>query len=90
MKNNLLQRNQKHNFRTFRVELGIEAECAGIYDGKWKCGNGEELTSICPINGRPIAKVKSATMTEYDQVVNAARDAFKENVKNNFYENFRN
>ena len=71
---------RNHKFRTFREELGIEAECAGIYDGKWKSGNGEELTSICPINGRPIAKVKSATMAEYDQVVNAARDAFKENV----------
>ena len=58
-------------------ELGIDAECAGIYDGEWKSGNGEKLTSICPINGRPIATVKSATMAEYDQVVNAARDAFK-------------
>ena len=81
-------RNLKRKFRFFRVELGIEAECAGIYDGKWKSGNGEELTSICPINGRPIAKVKSATMAEYDQVVNAARDAFKENVKNNFLSKF--
>ena len=80
---------RNHNFRTFREELGIEAECAGIYDGKWKSGNGEELTSICPINGRPIAKVKSATMAEYDQVVNAARDAFKENVKKIiFYQTF--
>jgi len=58
-------------------ELGIDEECSGIYNGQWTKGSGEELVSICPINGRPIARVKSATAKEYDETVNAARDAFK-------------
>mgnify|MGYP000021658645 CR=1 FL=1 len=59
-------------------ELGIEEECAGIYDGTWKKGNGEELVSMCPINGRPIARVKSATSAEYDELINASVAAYKE------------
>jgi aldehyde dehydrogenase (NAD+) len=58
-------------------ELGIEAECKGVYDGTWKTGSGEELISICPGNGRPIAMVKSASKAEYEDVIKNSTAAFK-------------
>jgi hypothetical protein len=33
----------------------------GIFDGKWKVGSGEVLTSKCPATGETLAQIKSAS-----------------------------
>uniref|UniRef100_A0AAY4AQ05 Aldehyde dehydrogenase domain-containing protein n=1 Tax=Denticeps clupeoides TaxID=299321 RepID=A0AAY4AQ05_9TELE len=57
-------------------ELGLEEENDGVYDGRWG-GGGEVVTSYCPANNEPIARVRQATMAEYEQTVQKAREAWK-------------
>lgn len=59
-------------------ELGITEHVESLYDGKWKSGSGEEMVSICPNNGRPIASIKAATKAEYDAAVSSSASAFKQ------------
>ncbi len=55
--------------------LGIEAENAGGFGGRW-IGSGDVVVSTSPINGEPIASVKQVTSAEYHRVVQAAHEAF--------------
>ncbi|MGH0171246.1 UNVERIFIED_CONTAM: hypothetical protein FKN15_060574 [Acipenser sinensis] len=57
-------------------ELGLKEENDGVYNGTWG-GKGEVITSYCPANNEPIAKVRQATMQEYEETVKKAKDAWK-------------
>ncbi|KAK1174486.1 alpha-aminoadipic semialdehyde dehydrogenase-like [Acipenser oxyrinchus oxyrinchus] len=57
-------------------ELGLREENDGVYNGTWG-GKGEVITSYCPANNEPIAKVRQATMQEYEETVKKAKDAWK-------------
>ncbi|XP_041105666.1 alpha-aminoadipic semialdehyde dehydrogenase-like [Polyodon spathula] len=57
-------------------ELGLKEENDGVYNGTWG-GKGEVITSYCPANNEPIAKVRQATMQEYEESVKKAKDAWK-------------
>ncbi len=60
--------------------LGIKDVNYGACTGKsgsWIKTTGEELVSISPIDGKPIAKVIQATEAEYEQVIEKATEAFK-------------
>jgi len=60
--------------------LGLQAENPGTWLGADSRTDtaGQLIESINPSNGEVIASVRSTTPAEYDQVVTAARDAFKE------------
>jgi len=60
----------------FLKELGLQEENKGVYDGAWK-GSGEVMTSLCPANGRPIAKVITGTAQDYESCVTAAEEAWQ-------------
>lgn len=63
---------------SFLAELGIESLNQGAaIDGQWLSTSGEEITSFSPVDGNVIGKVKLATEKEYDQVIEAAEEAFK-------------
>ncbi len=64
---------------SFLKELGIESKNSGAaIGGQWIETTGETITSFSPADGSAIADVTLCTPNEYDQVIEAARDAFKD------------
>uniref|UniRef100_A0A672Z4Z1 Aldehyde dehydrogenase 7 family, member A1 n=1 Tax=Sphaeramia orbicularis TaxID=375764 RepID=A0A672Z4Z1_9TELE len=57
-------------------ELGLSEDNPGMYNGKWG-GSGEVVTSYCPANNEPIARVTQATMAEYEETVQKTKEAWK-------------
>ncbi len=57
-------------------KLGLQEINAGVFCGHW-LGSGPILKSVSPIDGKIIAKVKTATSAQYEQTVNRARAAFE-------------
>ncbi|KAG7280796.1 hypothetical protein CRUP_035461, partial [Coryphaenoides rupestris] len=57
-------------------ELGLAEDNPGVYHGSW-AGEGEVVTSYCPANNEPIARVRQATLTEYDETVQKSKEAWK-------------
>lgn len=63
----------------FLKKLGIHAINKGISTGqKYWSGSGKTLSSITPVDGQLIGKVKQATRTDYDKVIETAQTAFLE------------
>jgi len=61
----------------FLKELGIKDVNSGVCFGEWiESPGGEELVSISPIDGKPIASVKTASAEDYETVMERASDAF--------------
>ncbi len=56
--------------------LGIKEINDGCSSGNTWSGNGEIIESYSPVDGKLIAKVKSATKSDYLKVIDAAKDAF--------------
>lgn len=58
--------------------LGIEEINSGVTTGtKWLEGKGTVTTVNSPIDGKEIAKVKNASIEEYEEVMASAQTAFK-------------
>ncbi len=60
-------------------KLGLSDVNSGVYAGEWlQNPSGDVVESISPIDGQPIAKVRTAGKEDYDQVVDRLGDAFKQ------------
>jgi aldehyde dehydrogenase (NAD+) len=60
-------------------KLGIKELNAGVTTGtKWFQTEGAVTSSVSPIDGKEIGKVKNATMDDYEMVINKAKEAFVE------------
>ncbi|NP_001087698.1 alpha-aminoadipic semialdehyde dehydrogenase [Xenopus laevis] len=57
-------------------DLGLKEENEGVYSGTWG-GKGEVVTSYCPATNAPIARVKQATLEEYNETVKKAKAAWQ-------------
>ncbi|CAI9543826.1 unnamed protein product [Staurois parvus] len=57
-------------------ELGLTEDNDGVYNGTWG-GRGEVVTSYCPANNLPIARVRQATLEEYNETVIKAKEAWQ-------------
>ncbi|XP_075692184.1 alpha-aminoadipic semialdehyde dehydrogenase [Rhinoderma darwinii] len=57
-------------------DLGLKEENDGVYNGAWG-GKGEVVTSYCPASNLPIARVRQATLEEYNETVSKAKEAWK-------------
>uniref|UniRef100_A0A8C5ARE9 Aldehyde dehydrogenase domain-containing protein n=1 Tax=Gadus morhua TaxID=8049 RepID=A0A8C5ARE9_GADMO len=57
-------------------ELGLAEDNNGVYHGTWG-GQGEVITSYCPANNEPIARVRQATLSEYEETVQKSKEAWK-------------
>jgi aldehyde dehydrogenase (NAD+) len=60
----------------FLEQLGIRTEISGVYDGTWRDAGGDWIESRSPATGEVIAKVRQASMADYDACVSAAHEAF--------------
>ena len=58
--------------------LGIESDNPGAFAGEWLPTTGPTIEIQNPTTGAVLATVNSASAAEYDRVVAAAADAFKE------------
>ncbi len=56
-------------------KLGLAEENAGAFDGEWH-GGGAVLEKFSPIDGKLLARVKTATEDDYDRAVTRAHEAF--------------
>ncbi len=56
-------------------KLGLADENAGAFDGEWH-GGGAVLEKFSPIDGKLLARVKTATEADYDRAVTRAHAAF--------------
>ncbi|XP_058963307.1 alpha-aminoadipic semialdehyde dehydrogenase-like isoform X1 [Pocillopora verrucosa] len=70
---NLLIEEEKY---AWLKDLGLKAENDGVYNGSWGA-RGETVTSVCPSNGRPIARVRQGSLEDYNDSVKLAKDAWK-------------
>ena len=58
-------------------QLGVKELNEGTSTGTQNFANGDIIESYSPVDGQLIAKVKSTTRADYDQVMYAATSAFK-------------
>nr|XP_044987761.1 alpha-aminoadipic semialdehyde dehydrogenase isoform X3 [Jaculus jaculus] len=56
--------------------LGLREDNDGVYNGQWG-GRGEVITTYCPANNEPIARIRQASMADYEETVTKAREAWK-------------
>src|SRR4051794_19027355 len=56
-------------------KLGIGAENPGVFNGEWS-GSGPIIEKFSPIDGKLLARVRTATDAEYDQTITRAQEAF--------------
>ncbi|XP_072166624.1 alpha-aminoadipic semialdehyde dehydrogenase-like [Diadema setosum] len=57
-------------------ELGLSSDNDGAYTGTQWGGSGEVISSICPANGKPIARVRQASMEDYEVAIGASQEAY--------------
>ena len=61
----------------FLKKLGLNKTNEGTFTGlKNVAGKGEYITSISPVDGKEIGKVRSTTKKEYEKVIKTAQSAF--------------
>jgi aldehyde dehydrogenase (NAD+) len=61
--------------KTLLKKLGLEETNRGVFCGEW-IGSGAVIKSISPIDGKVIAKVKTASPADYEKTVRRAQEAF--------------
>uniref|UniRef100_A0A670ZQF9 Aldehyde dehydrogenase domain-containing protein n=1 Tax=Pseudonaja textilis TaxID=8673 RepID=A0A670ZQF9_PSETE len=66
-------------------ELGLREENEGVYNGSWG-GRGEVVTTYCPANNQPIAKVLRQSMQDSErldlrEIVRQIGDALRDKIK---------
>ncbi len=59
------------------MQLGVKDLNEGTSTGSQNFSNGETIESYSPVDDQLIAKVKTTTRADYDNVMNAATSAFK-------------
>src|SRR4051794_14653045 len=56
-------------------KLGIGAENPGVFNGEWS-GSGPIIEKFSPIDGKLLARVRTASEEDYEHVVSRAQEAF--------------
>lgn len=56
-------------------KLGITDENPGAFAGEWR-GGGDVIEKISPVDGKPLARVRSASAEDYEWAVGRAHEAF--------------
>jgi len=68
----------EYNKKELLNRLGIKSIHSGVTTGTiWLEAQGDSSSSISPIDGQEIAKVKNASLEDYELIVKKAQEAFK-------------
>ena len=62
--------------RSVLKKLGLLEEQSGAGSGSWIDCGGEMISSMSPIDGQVIAKIRCADKNDYEKVVSRAVEAF--------------
>src|SRR5436853_1755422 len=57
-------------------KLGITDENTGVFSGEW-LGSGPVIEKFSPIDGKLLARVRTATDAEYEKTITRAQEAFE-------------
>jgi aldehyde dehydrogenase (NAD+) len=68
----------EHVHEELLKSLGIESVHHGACTGTWIETSGPELVSICPADGKPLGAVRQAKLDDYERVIEAATDSFRD------------
>lgn len=69
---------QKYNIKEMLDNLGIREVNNGVTTGtKWMETGGEVTESVSPVDGSVIARVRNATVEDYEKVMKKAEEAFR-------------
>ena len=58
------------------IKLNIKNEELGCSTGAKWFGNGESINSFSPVDGKSIGKIKTGSEKDFENIINAAQDAF--------------
>lgn len=67
----------KHSPSAVLSKLGIRPVNPGVFCGEW-FGGGPELKSVSPIDGKVLARVRTATAEDYERAIAATVRAFQQ------------
>ena len=56
-------------------KLGLAEENAGAFDGEWR-GSGAVIEKFSPVDGKLLARVRTASDAEYERTITRAQEAF--------------
>ncbi len=56
-------------------KLGLAEETSGVFDGEWR-GGGAVIEKFSPIDGKLLARVRTASDEDYERIVTRAQEAF--------------
>ncbi|MBA2431197.1 MAG: aldehyde dehydrogenase family protein, partial [Chthoniobacterales bacterium] len=56
-------------------KLGLSEDNAGAFDGEWR-GSGPVIEKFSPIDGKLLARVRTASDEEYERTITRAHEAF--------------
>jgi L-aminoadipate-semialdehyde dehydrogenase len=59
-------------------QLGIQSVNDGVFHGEWLKTSGKEIQSMTPVDGSLLGSVRSAGAKEYETVIKASEEAFKQ------------
>lgn len=69
---------ERFNLPEVLKQLGIEEVNSGASTGTvWFDTKGDEMESISPVDGKPIAKIRQGTWDDYEKIMAQAQEAFK-------------
>src|ERR1700682_5119757 len=57
-------------------KLGLSDENPGVFSGEW-IGSGPVIEKFSPIDGKLLARVRTATDAEYEKTITRAQEAFE-------------
>ena len=63
--------------RSILTKLGLLDQQSGAGTGSWMDCGGDLISSISPIDGQVIAKIRCAAKSDYEEVISRAVEAFK-------------
>ncbi|MFN2508402.1 MAG: aldehyde dehydrogenase family protein, partial [Chthoniobacterales bacterium] len=61
--------------RSVLEKLGIGDEAPGSFDGEWR-GGGAVIEKFSPIDGKLLARVRTASKEDYERAITRAQEAF--------------
>ena len=59
--------------RSILEKLGIGDEAPGAFDGEWR-GGGAVIEKFSPIDGKLLARVRTASEEDYDRAISRAQE----------------